>query len=159
MGHKIGKVDSLRIVTLIDNSPKYDTYLKACYGISFWLEILSGSTRKNVLFDVGPLAEPLIYNAEKMKLRLSEIDMLVLSHCHFDHTAALADVMSTIGHEVPIIADPDIFRPNFALKPEFMNYGMVGNNTRESIEQLGVHFLLSRSPLELLPGFVFTGEV
>jgi len=156
---KIGSVDRLKIITLINNSPKYDTFFKGCFGISFWLELTSGNIHRNILFDVGPIAEPLLYNADKMNLKLSDIDMIILSHCHFDHTAALAEVIPEIGHEVPIIGHPDIFRPNFVLKPEFMNYGMVGKNTRENIERLGGYFILSKSPLELIPGFLFTGEV
>jgi len=58
--------------------------------------------------------------------------MIVLSHCHFDHTAGLAGVIPEIRHEVPIFGHPDIFRPNFTLKPEFMNYAMVGENRRET---------------------------
>ena len=155
----IGAVDKLRIVSLIENSPKYDSYLKGCNGVSFWLEVTSGDIHKNILFDVGPVAEPVIYNAKKLNLRLPDVDMIVLSHCHFDHTAGLAGVITEIGHEVPIFGHPDIFRPNFTLKPEFMNYGMVAENRRENIEQLGGYFILTKSAIEPIPGFMITGEV
>ena len=156
---KIGIVDKLRIVSLIENSPKYDSYLKGCNGVSFWLEVTSGNIHRNILFDVGPLAEPVIYNAKKLNLKLSDVDMIVLSHCHFDHTAGLAGVITEIGHEVPIFGHPDIFRPNFTLKPEFMNYAMVAENRRENIEQLGGYFVLTKSAIEPIPGFMITGEV
>jgi len=156
---KIGVVDKIRIVSLIENSPKYDSYLKGCNGVSFWLEVTSGNIHRNILFDVGPVAEPVIYNAKKLNLKLSDIDMIVLSHCHFDHTAGLAGVISEIGHEVPIFGHPDIFRPNFTLKPEFMNYAMVAENRRENLEQLGGYFVLTKSVIEPIPGFMITGEV
>jgi 7,8-dihydropterin-6-yl-methyl-4-(beta-D-ribofuranosyl)aminobenzene 5'-phosphate synthase len=156
---KIGIVNKLRIVSLIENSPKYDSYLKGCNGVSFWLEVTSGNIHRNILFDVGPLAEPVIYNAKKLNLKLSDVDMIVLSHCHFDHTAGLAGVITEIGHEVPIFGHPDIFRPNFTLKPEFMNYAMVAENRRENIEQLGGYFVLTKSAIEPIPGFMITGEV
>ena len=159
MEQKIGIVDKLKIVSLIENSPKYDSYLKGCNGISFWLEVTSGDIHRNILLDVGPVAEPVIYNAKKLNLNLSDIDMIVLSHCHFDHTAGLAGVISEIGHEVPIFGHPDIFRPNFTLKPEFLNYAMVAENRRENIEQLGGYFILTKSAIELIPGFMITGEV
>ncbi|TET60870.1 MAG: MBL fold metallo-hydrolase [Promethearchaeota archaeon] len=159
MEQNIGAVDKLRIVSLIENSPKYDSYLKGCNGVSFWLEVTSGDIHRNILFDVGPVAEPVIYNAKKLNLKLPDIDMIVLSHCHFDHTAGLAGVITEIGHEVPIFGHPDIFRPNFTLKPEFMNYGMVAENRRENIEQLGGYFVLIKSAIELIPGFMITGEV
>lgn len=159
MEQNIGAVDKLRIVSLIENSPKYDSYLKGCNGVSFWLEVTSGDIHRNILFDVGPVAEPVIYNAKKLNLKLPDIDMIVLSHCHFDHTAGLAGVITEIGHEVPIFGHPDIFRPNFTLKPEFMNYGMVAENRRENIEQLGGYFILTKSAIEPIPGFMITGEV
>ena len=156
---KIGVVDKLRIVSLIENSPKYDSYLKGCNGVSFWLEVISGNIHRNILFDVGPVAEPVIYNAKKLNLKLPDVDMIVLSHCHFDHTAGLAGVITEIGHEVPIFGHPDIFRPNFTLKPEFMNYAMVAENRRENIEKLGGYFVLTKSAIEPIPGFMITGEV
>ena len=159
MDQRVGALDRARIVCLIENSPKYDSYLKGCNGISFWLEVRSGDIHRNILFDVGPVAEPLIYNAEKLGLKLSDVDMIVLSHCHFDHTAGLAGVVAEIGHEVPIFGHPEIFRPNFALKPEFTNYAMVAENRRENIERLGGYFVLRKSPVELIPGFMISGEV
>ena len=64
MEQRIGTVDKLRIVSLVVDSPKYDSYLKGCNGISFWLEVASGDIHRNILFDVGPVAEPVIYNAK-----------------------------------------------------------------------------------------------
>jgi len=159
MEQKIGAVDKLKIVSLIENSPIYDSYLKGCNGISFWLEITSGNIHRNILLDVGPVAEPLIYNAKKLNLKLSDVDMIILSHCHFDHTAGLAGVIAEIGHEVPIFGHPDIFRPNFTLKPEFLNYAMVAENRRENIERLGGYFVLTKSIIEPIPGIMITGEV
>ena len=31
----IGDVDKLKIVSSIENSPKYDSYLKGCNGVSY----------------------------------------------------------------------------------------------------------------------------
>jgi len=159
MPNKIATVDKVKIISLVNNSPKYDTYLKGCFGVSFWIEVQSGNKKKIILFDVGPIVEPLIYNAKMLGLNLAHVDMIVLSHCHFDHTAALSGVISEIGHQVPIFAHPDIFRPNFVLKPEFMNYAMVCENSKENIERLGGYFILCKSPIEPFPGVLITGEV
>jgi 7,8-dihydropterin-6-yl-methyl-4-(beta-D-ribofuranosyl)aminobenzene 5'-phosphate synthase len=159
MLENLGVIDSIRIVTLVDNSPKYDSYLMGCFGISFWVEVRSANITRRILFDTGPLSEVLIHNAHKLNIELRDIDMIVLSHCHFDHTAALKDIVSLIGRDVAIFAHPDIFRPSFVLKPEYMNYGLVGKNRRESIEALGGHFVLARNPMELLPGVFLSGEI
>ena len=40
-----------------------------------------------------------------------------------------------------------------------MNYAMVGENRRENIEQLGGYLVLTKSPIEPIPGLMVTGEV
>jgi 7,8-dihydropterin-6-yl-methyl-4-(beta-D-ribofuranosyl)aminobenzene 5'-phosphate synthase len=156
---KIGQVDRLEITCLIENSPRYDSYLMGCFGLSLWLKVWSGSRRWTLLFDVGPVAEALIHNARLLRLDLATVDMIVLSHNHFDHTGALAGILPQIGHEVPIFCHPDIFRDSFVLKPEFMNYALVGENRKERLEDLGGYFVATRSPVEPLPGFLLSGEV
>ena len=39
------------------------------------------------------------------------------------------------------------------------NYGMAGDKRRGAREDLGARFLLTRSPLEVYPGLVFSGEI
>ncbi len=150
---------NVKIISLINNSPKYDSYLKGCFGVSFWIELVHENNKKVILFDVGPLIEPLIYNAKLLGLNLSDVDMVVLSHCHFDHTEALSEVIKEIGHEVPIYAHPDIFRPNFILEPEYMDYTLKGENSRENIEKLGGKFIFCKNPMEICPNVFVTGEV
>ncbi len=152
-------IDRLRLSVLIDNSPKYDSYLKGCFGLSLWLEGGSEEVEWKILFDVGPLAEPLLYNADLMGIDIGDVDMIVLSHSHFDHTAALADVLRYLDREVPILAHPGIFDPSFVLRPRYMDYGMTGDNRRSRLEDLGARFLLTRSSLEVYPGLMFSGEI
>lgn len=152
-------VDKLKIITLVENSPKYDSYFMGCFGISFWIEIESNGCKKTILFDVGTLPEVAIHNAELMGLSFSDIDMIILSHCHFDHTAALAGILVEIGHDVPILAHPDIYRPNFTLAPEFLDYSMKGENCKDNIERLGGHYILTKSPIQPYPGILLTGEI
>ncbi|MFO7942682.1 MAG: MBL fold metallo-hydrolase [Bacillota bacterium] len=152
-------VERARITVLLENAPKYDTYLKGCFGLSLWIEVQTKEAVTKILFDVGPLAEPLLYNAEMLGVDISDADLIVLSHCHFDHTAALADLVSHLDGEVSVLAHPEVFRQVFTLDPGFMNYGMSGRNSRENLESLGVHFTLSKSPLEVFPGVMYSGEV
>jgi len=155
----IGSVDKLKVVVLIENSPAYDTYLEGCFGLSLWLELWTGETCRRVLFDVGPLADSLFRNAEKLGINLDTVDAIVLSHCHFDHTAALAGVLKKLARPVPVFGHTDIFRPNFVLRPEFMDYSMCGENSRTNLENNGAVLILSKSPVEPFPGLMLTGEV
>lgn len=48
---------------------------------------------ENVLFDTGDSGEILKHNMEKMGIATSEIDKIVLSHDHHDHTGGLFSVL------------------------------------------------------------------
>jgi 7,8-dihydropterin-6-yl-methyl-4-(beta-D-ribofuranosyl)aminobenzene 5'-phosphate synthase len=156
---RIGSVDKLNIVVLIENAPAYDTYLEGCFGLSLWLELWNGGECHRVLFDVGPRADTLARNAAALGVPVKQVDAIVLSHCHFDHTAALAGLLAGIGRPVPVFGHTDLFRPNFVLSPEFMDYAMTGENSRTSLEARGALLSLSSSPEEPFPGFMLTGEV
>ncbi|MCK5212596.1 MAG: MBL fold metallo-hydrolase [Dehalococcoidia bacterium] len=152
-------VDSLRLTVLIENSPAYDTYLEGCFGLSLWLETWREGKQRNVLLDAGPRADTLLRNAASLGIDLAKMDAIVLSHCHFDHTAALAGLLEFLGRPVPVFGHPDIFRPNFVLVPEFMDYAMSGKNSRVNLENLGACFVLTKDPMEPFPGLTLTGEV
>jgi 7,8-dihydropterin-6-yl-methyl-4-(beta-D-ribofuranosyl)aminobenzene 5'-phosphate synthase len=156
---QIGSVDSLRLVVLIENAPAYDTYLEGCFGLSLWLELRSGEALTRVLFDVGPRADTLFRNAESLGVDLDAVDSIALSHCHFDHTAALSGVLARLGREVPVYGHPALFRQCFVLAPAYMDYSMAGDNSRQNLEQLGARFALAADASEPLPGLVLTGEV
>ena len=68
----------------------YDNYvftegLKSDWGFSC---ILKG-TEKTVLFDTGTKAELFLENIEKLKIDPKEVDIVVISHNHGDHTGGL----------------------------------------------------------------------
>ncbi|MDR1755264.1 MAG: MBL fold metallo-hydrolase [Eubacterium sp.] len=58
--------------------------LRAVHGLSLYIE--AGGHK--ILFDVGP-DDSILHNAPIMGVDLSAVDMLLLSHAHFDHTGAL----------------------------------------------------------------------
>jgi len=155
----IDSVERLRLSVLIENAPAYDTYLEGCFGLSLWLELGTGESTRRVLFDVGPRADTLFRNAESLGVELETADAIVLSHCHFDHTAALAGVLERIGRPIPIHGHPALFRPCFVVAPEYMDYSMSGANSRTALEAAGGQMVFSEAPSEPLPGLVLTGEV
>lgn len=51
-----------------------------------------------ILFDTGENGKDLLFNIEKMGLDIKEIDKVVLSHDHFDHTGGLIDLLQANGN-------------------------------------------------------------
>lgn len=79
----------MRIVTLIDNYTRKKG-LTAEHGFSVYIE----TARERILFDTGQ-SDAIIANAERLGIDLREIDAVVLSHGHYDHTGGLMKVLET----------------------------------------------------------------
>ncbi len=81
--------------TFAAESPKtmkvlYDNYVfdQAC-GSDWGFACLISGTEKAILFDTGAKGELLLANFEKMKLRPADVELVVISHNHGDHTGGL----------------------------------------------------------------------
>lgn len=69
----------------------------ACHGFSVLATARRGERTATVLFDVGPYADVWLGNAERLGVDLSRIDVLFVSHWHWDHTGALPEVVEAIA--------------------------------------------------------------
>lgn len=69
----------------------------ACHGYSVLATGKRGDETHTVLFDVGPF--PLVWkeNAERLGIDLAQIEAIVLSHWHFDHSGALPEVVAAVA--------------------------------------------------------------
>ncbi len=157
---KVGEVDSTEIVTLVEDYAGYETSFLAQHGISLLLDAKSGDVHKRILMDVGQSSEPILHNMDILGIDPTSIDMIFLSHCHYDHTKGLTGILQEIKkEEFPIVAHPTIFRPNYVLKPYLRYIGITQENSEERIKESGGRLVLVREPFELLPGVISTGEV
>lgn len=68
----------------------YDNYVfdQACDSDWGFACLVSG-TEKTILFDTGAKGDLLLANFEKMKLRPADVQLVVISHNHGDHTGGL----------------------------------------------------------------------
>lgn len=72
----------------------YDNYLhkegtKTDWGFSCLIE----GTEKTILFDTGTQSEILLHNVKAMNVNLKEVEQIVITHDHGDHTGGLSDVL------------------------------------------------------------------
>ena len=96
----------IEILVLIDNNP-YKEGLDSAWGLS----CLVRGTEKTILFDTGPWETPLLDNMRKMNITPKEVDVVVLSHIHKDHTGGLQGFLKE-NHDV-IIYLPKSFPSHF----------------------------------------------
>ena len=86
----------LSLTVLVDNT----TFLDHDYCGEAGLSLLLETEGKKILFDTG-LSGLFLSNAEKMGIGLSDLDVLVLSHGHIDHTGGLAALARHLAHAAP----------------------------------------------------------
>jgi len=157
---EVKEVDMLRIYVLAEDYAGYNSPFWAQHGISFLIDIRYGEVKGRILFDTGSYAEPILFNMKVLGIDPKTIDMIVLSHNHFDHTGGLIGIMREIGGKIPIFAHPSIFKVSFATEPEFTYAGPpLGRRTREEVEKLGGIWFLSKDPMHLMPGVFTLGEI
>jgi 7,8-dihydropterin-6-yl-methyl-4-(beta-D-ribofuranosyl)aminobenzene 5'-phosphate synthase len=144
---------SVRITTLSENAAKKGGFL-AEWGLSLLIEV--GQT--TVLLDAGAGIST-VHNADLLGIDLSRVDVIVLSHGHYDHTGGLRDVLRRMKKEISVIAHPDIWAPKYA-RDQGSPARYIGIPfQRRELEGLGAVFNLATEPLPITEGIMTTGEV
>lgn len=69
----------MQITNLIDNV-SYIPELKSEHGLSYYIE----TTKHKILFDTGQ-SSSFIDNAKVLNIDLSQVDIVIISHGHYDH--------------------------------------------------------------------------
>lgn len=150
--------NTLKLTVLVDNNTLIDRNFLAEPGVCYFIEI--AGTR--ILFDVG-YSDVFLHNAARMGLDLLDVDIVVLSHAHLDHTWGLQHLIRFQtdarfeGRKVKrpaLVAHPSVFFPRVV--PELGEIGCL-----LTAEKAAAFFdlRLSREPLDLVPGLTFLGEI
>jgi len=84
-------------VTILYDNYVYKEGTKADWGFSC---ILKG-TEKTILFDTGTKPDILFHNFKKLNIKTGEIQMVVISHNHGDHTGGLFKILEQ-NHQMTV---------------------------------------------------------
>ncbi len=97
----------------------FDQLCCACHGLSVLITGRRGDVRHTMLFDVGPYADVWLDNTRRLDIDIATIEMLFLSHWHYDHSGGFPEVISAIcaarrdaGRSEPLIVDLHPERPD-----------------------------------------------
>ena len=148
----------LSLTVLVDNTTITDRYFCGEPGLSLLLE----TGGKKILFDTG-YSGMFLKNAEKMGIGLHDLDYVVLSHGHLDHTGGLValvrHLMEAAIEKTPfnvprLIAHPRCFYPKE--HAPLQNNGSLLDET-----EVRRHFAvtLSDRPVQITDDLVFLGEI
>ena len=74
----------MKLTILTDNTTRIDEYYLGEPGVSYYIE----DGERKILFDTG-YSDVYLQNAKKLGIDLKQVDTVVLSHGHNDHTRGL----------------------------------------------------------------------
>lgn len=95
------------IQVLVDDNAGHG-FLLGEHGFSALVTVsYDDSSEFKFLYDTGGGTPALEYNLKVMEVDLSSIEMIILSHGHYDHSAGLLKVIGVIGKPVPVLLHPN----------------------------------------------------
>lgn len=111
---------NITIFTLYDGY-EYDPKLKTGFGFS----CLVKAGGKSILFDTGGESQTLLYNMQKLGLKPEEVEIVVLSHSHGDHTGGLSGFLEANGHKAKVY-QPTAFKKPTEVNTDVYSTGALG---------------------------------
>ena len=152
-------IKNLRITTLAENLVM--TRCLGQWGLSFLLEFIDAKgDRQKVVFDTGVHKESLLYNIKQLKADVTDVDCVVISHGHADHTAATVEILKAAGGG-KVFAHPHTFQPRFVedRRGKRRRHGVPKEERPDEIERVGGEVVLTAEPAEVVPGVWTTGQI
>ncbi|MBD3287410.1 MBL fold metallo-hydrolase [candidate division KSB1 bacterium] len=134
---EVSMIDSDVKITILYDNYVFEENTKADWGFSCLIE----GPEKTILFDAGTDGDILMGNIRALNVDLSEVDCIVISHDHRDHSGGLDDVLRAVD-------ETDIFLPS-----------TFNVNHIPSLQNRSVHVKLVNDPEEICAGVYLTGEL
>ena len=120
----------------------YDNYPHPQGEVALWgFSCLIRGTEKTILFDAGDLGDSLLANMTTLGIKPKDIEQIVISHDHWDHTGGL-------GRLLPECESPQVFLLE-SFSPEL----------KERVKSMGGEVVLNSSSREVCPNVFTTGEM
>lgn len=147
----------LTLTVLVDNTTLTDQDLCGEAGLSFLIETADWK----ILFDTG-LSGLFLTNAEKMGISLRDLDFLILSHGHIDHTGGLATLARHLAGPTPLGTSsrvPELIAHSRCFWPKEKEGRMNGSAVSEEAARRQFPVRLSDTPVWITDDLIFLGEI
>ena len=102
----------MKITTLIENEAGSREGLYVEHGLSLYIE----ADGKKILFDTGASGN-FIDNAKSLDIKLEDLDYIILSHGHYDHSGGFKRLIEEINPNIKLFIGAEFFNKKYSLRP------------------------------------------
>jgi 7,8-dihydropterin-6-yl-methyl-4-(beta-D-ribofuranosyl)aminobenzene 5'-phosphate synthase len=129
-------------------------------GFSALARIEKNGRERTLLFDTGVSPTGMVENMRRLGLSLQDVEVIVLSHGHWDHVTGMEGVAHTLGRAaLPVMIHPEFWNRRRIRFPG-LDPAELPSTSRSALEGAGFEIVEERRPSFLLDGSVLiTGEV
>jgi 7,8-dihydropterin-6-yl-methyl-4-(beta-D-ribofuranosyl)aminobenzene 5'-phosphate synthase len=129
-------------------------------GFSALVRVEKGGRERTILFDTGVSPGGAVENMRRLGLSLRDVEVIVLSHGHWDHVTGMEGVARELGRaELPVLIHPEFWSRRRISFPG-LDPADLPSTSRSALEGAGFTIVEERRPSFLLDGSVLiTGEV
>ncbi len=142
------------------NGRRVNGHPRGEHGFSALVSVTSGERTHTVLFDAGRTPDGLSHNIRCLGVEPRDIEAIVLSHGHFDHTTGLDGLARLIGPtRLPVVIHPEFWGRRRLVMPGRDPWELP-STSRTGLEEAGFAVIEGRQPSFILDGCALvTGEV
>lgn len=146
---------SVKITVIVDNCVPINAGLPFLgeHGLSMLIE----TQGKKFLLDTGQ-SSTVIHNLGLLDIAPSSLDMVAISHGHYDHTGGLYHLLTHAGKTIPVYMHEEAFKPRFSTSHGQRQFVGIPY-AKDQLSSLGADWQMIRQPLEILPGIWLSGSV
>ena len=137
-----------------------DDALRAEHGFSALVTVEKAGRETHVLFDAGRTPEGLVDNMRRLDLSPGDIEIIVLSHGHWDHVTGMDGLVRRLGSvRMPVLIHPEFWTRRRLAFPGHEAVEMP-TTSKGALRGAGFEIVEQRQPSFLLDGsLLVTGEV
>ena len=149
----LGFAMSAELLVLVDN-------VASCDGLcgEHGLSILIQGEGRQMLFDTGPRGETLQHNSDRLGVALTDIEAVILSHGHCDHTGGLG-LLAAGRPKLIVYAHPGAFSRRWAERRGRPMKDVSCPHAIGRLVEAGAVFQAVRAPEMLTDWLVLSGPV
>ncbi len=141
----------MKLTVLTDNNTIINQYFLGEPALSFYIEIED----KKILFDTG-YSDVFLKNAQKLKINLKNLDYIILSHGHDDHTGGLKHIKELLKDEAK---KPQIIACNNVFDGRYDENGDFGCPLKKSEIEKTFDVIYAKEPYFISDDIVFLGPI